>query len=713
MEVAQTKPGMEHGSMLSLVTTAWDSPRLTRVVQRLIDLFLLAGAHLLAFVLRFEGSLDRQELQSFAYSVVGVVLVQYLCLIAARVPESSWRYVSLREVRRISVAMASATVILATLLTLLDFLPPPPDAVQNALPPRGVIFLDLVLGLLGLISIRAATRTWVERACSRQYSGGAAPSVPTLLIGAGSAGAAAAKQILQESNLGIELRGFLDDDASKLGMVIQGVEVLGTVADVEQIAKETGVQQAIITIGHPSGDSVRRILDQCKKSGIPAKVIPAIRYILQEKVNLAEIRDVAIEDLLQREPVQLDVDTIAGFVNGRCIMITGAGGSIGSELCRIVSRFGPANLLLVDNTENNLFQIHRELIAREDHPPLVPCLVDICDRPQMQRIFETHRPDMVLHAAAYKHVPMIEWNPGAAVKNNVLGTKIVSDLAHECRVREFVMISTDKAVNPTSIMGACKRVAEIYIQALARRSKTRFVAVRFGNVLGSAGSVIPTFREQIARGGPVTVTHPDMKRYFMTIPEACQLVLQAATMGHGGEIFILDMGEPVKIVDLARNLIALSGFAPGQIPIVFTGMRPGEKLFEELALKDEIATKTRHSKIFIGKLQPVAWEHINHAVLDLQPHAEGADLATIVRKLKSIVPEFDANLLPAPHNPALTGNGAASPTNDKAKSSVSGARSRKKSGVFLSGPQRMPDSDLSPGGLPTLEVDDPGVTGTF
>jgi FlaA1/EpsC-like NDP-sugar epimerase len=573
-----------------------------------------------------------------------------LCLLVCKVPELSWQYVSLLEVRRISAAMIAATAILGTLACSGDLIGAILPSVKPMLPPRGVILLDLVLGVLGLMASRVLVRVWFERLRRNKRWRGNTVKIPTLLIGAGSAGAEAVKQIMADPQLGIQPVGFLDDDPQKRGLVIYGTRVLGTVAEAARIAHAQGARQAIITIGNPSGENLRRIVDLCKKCGIATKVIPGIRYILEGKVNLSAIREVAIEDLLRREPVHLDLDSIAGFVNQRRILITGAGGSIGSELCRIVCRFGPAGLILVEHTENNLFHIHRELSGDPSGVEVIPCLADICDSVRMEQIFAMYRPEMVLHAAAYKHVPMIEWNPGEAIKNNVVGTKTIADLADRYGVGEFVMISTDKAVNPTSIMGVSKRVAEIYVQALSQRSQTRFVAVRFGNVLGSAGSVIPTFKEQIARGGPVTVTHPDMKRYFMTIPEACQLVLQAATMGQGGEIFILDMGEPVKIVDLARNLIGLSGLGPDDVEIRFTGMRPGEKLYEELALKDESVKKTQHPKIFIGRLQPYRWEEINRDVEDLQNLADCPQASVILSKLKEIVPEFEGTAsASAPH----------------------------------------------------------------
>jgi FlaA1/EpsC-like NDP-sugar epimerase len=392
---------------------------------------------------------------------------------------------------------------------------------------------------------------------------------------------------------------------------------------------------------------MRRIVEVCRTSGARIRTIPGMDHLIEGRVQISQIRNVAIEDLLGREPVQLDTQLIAEHLNGRVVMVTGAGGSIGAELCRQVARFGPARLVLVEQAENALFQIHRELQNTTRNVSLVPVIADICDSRRMERVFAEHKPTAVFHAAAHKHVPMMEWNPGEAIKNNAFGTKKLADLSDRYGVREFVMISTDKAVNPTSIMGVSKRVAEIYCQALSQRSKTRFITVRFGNVLGSNGSVVPIFQEQIAHGGPVTVTHPEMKRYFMTIPEACQLVMQAGAMGTGGEIFVLDMGEPVKIVDLARDLITLSGLRPGEdIEIQFTGIRPGEKLFEELAADEERADKTRHPKIFVGRFRPYEWDAVEQGMVALHENSEGRDDALIRAAFARLVPEYRPTIIP-------------------------------------------------------------------
>ena len=399
----------------------------------------------------------------------------------------------------------------------------------------------------------------------------------------------------------------------------------------------------LITIANAPGHKIRRITELCRDAGLDTKIIPGIYEIVGNKVNLSRIREVAIEDLLGREPVHLDEATIGATIRSRIVLITGAGGSIGSELCRQICRFGPERLVLVERFENALFDIHRELTAAFPQVPIEPRVADVCDVPRMAQVFEASKPGIVFHAAAHKHVPMMEWNPGEAVKNNIGGTRVVADLADRFGVERFVLVSTDKAVNPSSVMGATKRVAEIYIQALSQRSSTRFVTVRFGNVLGSAGSVIPIFREQIARGGPVTVTHPDMQRYFMTIPEASQLVLQAGAMGAGGEIYILDMGDPVRIVDLARDLITLSGLRPmDDIEIRFSGVRPGEKLVEELSTNAEHADKTKHPKVFIGRIKPHDWDVVAKGVGSLHDLAKTGDAELIRAGLGDIVPEYRA-----------------------------------------------------------------------
>jgi FlaA1/EpsC-like NDP-sugar epimerase len=400
----------------------------------------------------------------------------------------------------------------------------------------------------------------------------------------------------------------------------------------------------VITIATASRGEIRRIVKICEQAGTKARIIPRLYEILEGRVSVSAIRDVGIEDLLGREPVQLDETGLRSYIGGRTVMVTGAGGSIGSELARQVLRFGPARLLLVERSEPALFSIEQELLARKDEIEIVPLIGDVVDGPRMEGIMKGYRPDLVVHAAAHKHVPLMETNVCEAVKNNSIGTRRLAEIAGAAGVESFVLISTDKAVNPSSVMGASKRVAELAVQGLGGRFRTRFVAVRFGNVLNSAGSVVPVFREQIRRGGPVTVTDPEMKRYFMTIPEAAQLVLQAGALGRGGEIFILDMGEPVMVLALAVEMIRLSGLKPYEdIDIVFTGLRPGEKLYEEMATTGEHVEKTRHSKIFIGKVQPPESRAVESGLCRLEETAVAGDEAGTLEVLRELLPEATLN----------------------------------------------------------------------
>jgi FlaA1/EpsC-like NDP-sugar epimerase len=619
------------------------SRMILRWTQVAVDLFVLSVALWLAVFLRFEGDVPIQMLKRPLFLWPYVVGFQYTLLVAMGVPRFSWRHVGLREAVRILVAVAAGSAVLAAIrLVVGNFFPGWAPAQYSHLP-LGVVAIDSVLAFLGLCGVRVARRLSTERSQLQRLRQGAAEATPTLLVGAGNAGLMIAKEIERRPELGILPLGFLDDNPGTHGTVVHGIRVLGSVSDVRRFAGETGAKQAIITIASAPGSVVRNISEVCRRAGLTVKVIPGLFQIVGGDLNLTRMRDVAIEDLLRRDPVVLDTEAISADLRDRVVLVTGAGGSIGSELCRQMARFDPKRLVLVERAENALFEIHREL--REAFPGLTlePAVADISDRARLEELFTAHAPEVVFHAAAHKHVPMMEWNPGEAVKNNVFGTRLLVDVAHKHGVRAFVMISTDKAVNPTSVMGASKRAAEMYVQTVAARSSTRFVTVRFGNVLGSHGSVVPIFREQIARGGPVTVTHPDMKRYFMTIPEACQLVLQAGAMGKGGEIFILDMGEPVKIVDLARDLIQLSGFGPDEIDVVFTGVRPGEKLYEELSVAEENAGKTRHPKIFIGRTRTDSIELVTARLESLKAALQPPGRAEVVRAaLAEMVPEYGA-----------------------------------------------------------------------
>ena len=608
-----------------------------------MDVAVLSVAYWLAFLFRFEFSLPTSYFRVVLATWPYIVILHYAALSLFRVPQMSWRYIGIGDLGRMFAALTSSTLVLVIARLVGPFVKR--GGVVGI--PFGVIAMSFCLTLLGLVGVRAARRLYGEaRDRRRQTSGEERHRV--LLIGAGQAGVLVAREIASRPDLNLQPVGFLDDDAKKIGTSISGVPVLGTIENVGSIAARKRVDRVLITIASAPGERIRRITELCRDADLETKIIPGIYEIVGDKVNLSRIREVAIEDLLGREPVQLDEEIVGSSIRSRVVIVTGAGGSIGSELCRQVCRFGPARLILVERYENALFEIHRELTSLFPQVPIDPKIGDVSDAERMDEIFGAAKPEIVFHAAAHKHVPMMEWNPSEAAKNNVGGTRILADLSDRYGVQRFVLISTDKAVNPTSVMGATKRVAEIYIQALSRRSETRFVTVRFGNVLGSAGSVIPIFRDQIAKGGPITVTHPEMRRYFMTIPEASQLVLQAGAMGEGGEIYILDMGEPVRIVDLARDLITLSGLRPDKdIEIRFSGVRPGEKLFEELSTEPEQAEKTKHPKIFIGRIEPHPWDDV----------VEGIDALLICARrpdgdprsaLAALVPEYRSTLGPRP-----------------------------------------------------------------
>jgi FlaA1/EpsC-like NDP-sugar epimerase len=614
------------------------------ILRFLLDLGALATVFVLSFLLRFDWNIPHEALKVCVFVLPYVVVLKYAALYALDVPKFAWRYVGLREATRIFEALAIVSALLLVVRLVAPEVVARFPSVGRMFVPATVLAMDFVLSFCAIVGLRSAWRVLVEQKGKRQRAGipnATAGVRRTILVGAGSAGLLVVKEAEARPDLGVLPVGFVDDDLTKMGTMVHGIPVLGATAELTDIAKRVHADQVLVTMADAPGSTVRRLVRACNDIDLVVKIIPGIHEIVDGRVSLSRARDVAIDDLLGRDPVKLDESAIAGDFGGKVVLVTGAGGSIGSELCRQLCRFALKRLVLVEQAENALFEIHRELIAAHEDLEIIPVIGDITDRARMQAVFREHRPRVVLHAAAHKHVPMMEWNPGEAVKNNVFGTKCVADLAGEFGAERFVMISTDKAVNPTSIMGATKRVAELYIQALSARSATRYVAVRFGNVLGSTGSVIPIFRQQIARGGPVTVTHREMRRYFMTIPEASQLVIQAATMGKGGEIFILDMGEPVYVYDLARDMIELSGLKPGEdIEIQITGTRPGEKLFEELSVANEAAEKTYHPKIFVGRLATQSVEALTPKLEALDRGTEGSTLPTVRRLLQHIVPEY-------------------------------------------------------------------------
>jgi len=503
---------------------------------------------------------------------------------------------------------------------------------------QSVFLLDWAGTIAVVAGWRVAVRLYAEEVHARPYE----KQSRVLIVGAGDTAEAVVRELLRMPLQRYLVVGLLDDQTSQVGRIIHGVEVLGTLERIKEICDTHLVDELLIALPEATPRELRRVVEICEGNNLRFRILPGVADVMDGRLHVSHIRDVDIEDLLGRAPVQLDTHAVSSVLGGKSILVTGAGGSIGSEMCRQVARFAPAKLILVEQAENNLFEIDRELRARFPRVTVLPYVADICDAARLEVIFARERPAKIFHAAAHKHVPMMELNPGEAVKNNILGTKVVADVAAEHGVHRMVVISTDKAVNPTSVMGCTKRVAELYVQQLSGRCATQFITVRFGNVLGSSGSVVPIFREQIVKGGPVTITHPDMLRYFMTIPEAAQLVLQAGTMGSGGEIYVLDMGEPIKIVDLARDMITLSGLRPGvDIEVVYTGLRPGEKLFEELSIEGEHVSRTRHPKIGVWKHRPDDFSRICKGIQELVAMADSASPDDIRTKLRSLVPEYD------------------------------------------------------------------------
>ena len=463
-----------------------------------------------------------------------------------------------------------------------------------------------------------------------------------LVVGAGSAGQMIINELKENPQLKKVPVGIIDDDINKIGRVIHNVKILGNTSQVKEIVEKENVDEIILAMANVDKARKSEIINICKETKCKLKTIPGIYEIIDGKVDIKKIRDVDIEDLLGREPIKVNMEEMSGYIEERTVLVTGGGGSIGSELCRQIASFNPKHLIIVDNYENNAYAIQQELIRRyEGKLNLSTIIASIREYKRMDEIFNEYKPDVVFHAAAHKHVPLMENSPSEAIKNNIFGTLNVARLADIYKVKRMVLISTDKAVNPTNIMGATKRAAEMIIQTINKNSETEFVAVRFGNVLGSNGSVIPLFKKQIAEGGPVTITHPDIIRYFMTIPEAVQLVLQAGAMAKGGEIFILDMGEPVKIVDLANNLIRLSGFEPGvDIKIEYSGLRPGEKLYEELLMSEEGLTKTANSKIFIGKPVEFDTKKVMHNLEMLKKIVDNEDVELIDSVMRAFVTTY-------------------------------------------------------------------------
>jgi FlaA1/EpsC-like NDP-sugar epimerase len=592
----------------------------------LAPVFLLV--HAAAYALRFDFQIPPTRISQFLVTAGCAVAIKLIVFGWFRVYRGWSRYVTFHDV----VTLGKAALVSSFALILAVYL------VFPGLPvPRSVTVSDFVITIAAVGGLRSLVRLVQER--HSHLFGARAGGTAVFIVGANDSGEALLRMIRRSPQLGYRVVGFVSRDVRSVGTQIGGVPVIATLDDACLFAAQLGVVEILVTSDALTGHQMRALCEGGRERGVLVKVLPSYEQMLRGSVNLRP-RTVSIEDLLRREPVRLDQAALHSWIDGRVLLVTGSAGSIGSEICRQLLQFAPRKLVLVDRSETGQFFLERELRRLAPHAEIEICLGDVCDGPRMNSLFVKHRPDIVFHAAAYKHVPLMEAHPGEAVKNICVATRMLADLAHQRGVQSFVMISTDKAVNPTSIMGACKRISELYVQALAESSTCRFVTVRFGNVLDSAGSVVPIFRQQIEDGGPVTVTDPEMRRYFMTIPEASQLVIQAGAMGQGGEIFVLDMGRPVRILDLAEDMIRFSGLEPGRdIDIEFSGIRPGEKLFEELHTRSERHRPTAHPKIVVAADDPGDLTELRSALADLSDLTEQSPVL-IRDRIELLVPEL-------------------------------------------------------------------------
>ena len=577
----------------------------------------------LSLWLRFDGQPEAPYSALTQRHLLAAVLLLLAFGGCFRIYQRLWRYASIGEL----VSICATAICFAIGVFAFD------NAVLNERLPYSVYCLYALLAMLFVGISRLSLRL-----LRRFKRGKGKDRCRVLIVGAGDAGATIAREI-QNAYIGEkELIGFIDDDPYKNHQNLFGVNVLGTRDEIGEVAEARRVDEIIIAMPSADGREMRRIAAECRKTKCQVKIVPGLYELIDGKVALNQLRDISLEDLLRRDPVKLDLPAATRYLKGRTVLVTGAGGSIGSELCRQISQAGAAKLILLGRGENSIYQIHQELLEKYPGKDYATVICDVRDRERLERVFAEYRPAVVFHAAAHKHVPLMEQQPEEAVKNNIFGTQNVAECADRYNCERFVLISTDKAVNPSSVMGATKRVAELVLLEINRRSQTSYAAVRFGNVLGSRGSVVPLFEKQIARGGPVTVTHPEMTRYFMTIPEAVQLVLEAGAQAEGGEVFLLDMGAPVKIMDLAKDLIELHELELGRdIQIAVTGLRPGEKLYEELLTAEEGAQKTKHEKIYTAPLQPVDAKRLERYLKLLQCSQEEQQVRYLLGEL---VPEY-------------------------------------------------------------------------
>jgi FlaA1/EpsC-like NDP-sugar epimerase len=612
----------------------------------LADVLLVAFAWYFAYLLRFNFQVSVVEQGLLVRFLPLIVLIKIITFYFFDLYRGMWRYTSITDFFDIiKAASISSLMIVAIILYSHRF-------VGFA---RSIFIIDWGLTIFLISGLRLSIRLFFWLGSGDETArlnlkrffklglGRKSEAKRLLIIGAGDCGEKIFREIQDNPRLQYNIVGFVDDDTDKVGMQLHGVPILGETPEIKSIASKMKAEEILIASPSATGRQMRRITSNCEESGIPFKTVPGIGELINGKVTVKAIRDVSYEDLLRREVIRLDEDRIGAYLENARILVTGAGGSIGAELCRQICRFRPARVILFERAESPLYEFNQELKASFPEIKIIPLLADIRDRAQLSHAFSEYRPQVVFHAAAYKHVPVMEVQPWKAIKNNIIGTRNVIDISCQYGVERFVFVSTDKAVRPTNIMGATKRVAEMLVQCQSgcERSDVPFVIVRFGNVVGSVGSVVPLFRKQIEKGGPITVTHPEVTRYFMTIPEACQLILQAGAMGGGGEIFILDMGTPIRIDDMARDLIRLSGFEPEEdISIEYVGLRPGEKLYEELITEGEGVVPTSHEKIMVLRGQVCDERVLNGKIDELKELAYDQKAKEIKEKLQEILPEY-------------------------------------------------------------------------
>ena len=594
----------------------------------IVDVITIIGVALISLLIRFDGYITPHYMHQMVDALPIMVISYIVMLLSMHLYTRIWRYAGMREMVAVLIATTLGAGLFYTGMYVFD----------KSLP-RSIYLISWILST-GVIGIGRMVLHYIAMRYGGKQSTDA-DMVNTLIIGAGDAGATIAREIERYHKRSRKVIGFIDDDEAKFNRLMGGVRILGNRHDIPSIVKENKVKEIIIAMPSVTRNEIRNIMEICSPLKCKVNTLPGMYQLLDDEVLVSHLHPVSIEDLLERDEVRLDMDIVEHYIRDKVVLVTGAGGSIGSEICRQIMRVGPKMLLLLGHGENSIYLINQELKNIYKDGPIIPIIADIRDKQQLDQIFTQYNPQVVFHAAAHKHVPLMEIQPMAAVLNNIYGTRNVADVAGRHGVERFVMISTDKAVNPTSVMGATKRVAEKVIISMNDTYDTKYITVRFGNVLGSRGSVIPLFKKQIEAGGPVTVTDPEMTRYFMTIPEASQLVLQAGAMGKGGEVFLLDMGEPVKIIDLARNMIRLSGLEPDKdIHIKITGLRPGEKKYEELLTSEEGTNRTNHTKIFEAALDTVDRDWLMEKIGTFDSCETDMD---VIGVLQDIIPTYTPN----------------------------------------------------------------------